>query len=191
MQARGDNSHIRMSRYKPFLSVNAGTPLLVWARDGDHARQLLHEQRDEVPEGSWEIQLVTPDRIILPPEMLQPPPTQESQGQIRIPTKRSVARKGFLVPDFLQGKRSAIIYTRVSTQQQVKDTGLDSQREMCEAFAEVAGLTVVKIYAEVGSRAHYLARPELQSALEDLETGRAEVLLFAYFDRLVGGLEVQ
>ena len=91
----------------------------------------------------------------------------------------------YILPNNLMGKQTAIIYTRVSTRQQLKGIALQRQHENCSDFAEQAGLTVVGIYEDAGvSGDSYLTRPALESALLDLEAGLAEVLIVEDFCRL-------
>ncbi len=73
---------------------------------------------------------------------------------------------------------------------------LRSPREQAaamEAFCEAQGWELVRTVEEldVSGTLPIGRRPHLEAALEDLETGRAEVLLTHYFDRLVRGMARQ
>ena len=80
----------------------------------------------------------------------------------------------FIVPDFLKECSSAVIYARVSTQAQARNSSLQTQWEACRDFAHAARLPIAASYEEVESGALYAGRPQLQAALRDLESGRAQ-----------------
>jgi DNA invertase Pin-like site-specific DNA recombinase len=67
------------------------------------------------------------------------------------------------------------------------------QRQRIEAACERDGLTLVDIVEEldVSGGATLERRPHLRRALEMIENGEADVLVAAYFDRLVRSLRVQ
>lgn len=80
--------------------------------------------------------------------------------------------------------RLAIAYLRVSTDDQA--LGPVAQRASIEAWAASAGVTVVAWHADLGvsGAAPFEARPALQSAVADLVTHGAGVLVIAKRDRL-------
>ena len=84
----------------------------------------------------------------------------------------------------------AIIYTRVSTKAQVKNTSLESQLEECKRLAENKGLEVVGHFTDVASRVAYASRSGLQQALTLMETSDAKVLICYTLDRLGGGSDL-
>jgi site-specific DNA recombinase len=52
------------------------------------------------------------------------------------------------LPD-LSGKEKAVIYVRVSSQNQVKDgNGLESQERLCREWAEYNGIEVVQVFSD-------------------------------------------
>lgn len=88
------------------------------------------------------------------------------------------------VNDMTQTK-GAILYLRVSSQQQVDEgTSLASQEQVCLKKAADLGIPVVAIIRDEGvSGALYTARPGIQRALSELESGRASVLICATLTR--------
>ena len=75
-------------------------------------------------------------------------------------------------------------YVRVSTTGQAESgAGLDAQRSSIEAECQRRGWELVKIVEDALS-AKSLNRPGLQGALDELNTGQADVLLCAKLDRL-------
>jgi hypothetical protein len=78
----------------------------------------------------------------------------------------------------------AVIYTRVSSDKQPENTSLTEQHAACTAKAEAIGAQIVGYYEDPGvSGGLYLARPGIQQALEDLESGKADTLIIAKLDR--------
>jgi DNA invertase Pin-like site-specific DNA recombinase len=79
----------------------------------------------------------------------------------------------------------AIIYTRVSTDEQVENgTSLEGQYASCVAKAKAIGAEVVAHYEDAGvSGGYYFARPGIQKALSDLEAGKAQILITTRIDR--------
>ncbi|RYX83921.1 recombinase family protein [bacterium] len=71
----------------------------------------------------------------------------------------------------------AVIYTRVSTEQQGEGTSLDSQFIACRAKAEQLGASVVASFQDMESGASYRSRHGLQSALTAIENGEADTLI--------------
>jgi DNA invertase Pin-like site-specific DNA recombinase len=59
----------------------------------------------------------------------------------------------------------AIIYTRVSTDEQVKNLSLETQQRECERYCQSNGLTVDKIFTDKGESAKTTNRPEFQAML--------------------------
>jgi DNA invertase Pin-like site-specific DNA recombinase len=80
----------------------------------------------------------------------------------------------------------AIGYLRVSTEEQAESgAGLAAQEATVRAEAARRGWELVRIAVDAGASGKSLAgRPELASALADLDAGKAEVLLAAKLDRL-------
>ncbi len=82
----------------------------------------------------------------------------------------------------------AILYLRVSRDEQVRGTSLDTQEATARDLCARVGFVVAATYREEGeSGAYYHARPELQAALSRVESLRAEghavALVFARLDR--------
>lgn len=77
----------------------------------------------------------------------------------------------------------AVIYTRVSSDGQEDGTSLASQYAMCLRKAQELNMSVVAHLEEVQSGASYLGRSKLQSALEMIESGKAQALIFYALDR--------
>ena len=73
-------------------------------------------------------------------------------------------------------KTEAIIYLRVSTEEQVENFSLDTQEEICKKEALSKGLKVVKIYREEGKSAKTITgRPELLKMLEFCKNNRKKI----------------
>jgi len=86
----------------------------------------------------------------------------------------------------------AIIYTRVSTDEQVTyGTSLEGQKESCTRKAHDMGAAVAGVFEDAGiSGALYLdARPQLQAALAMLESGQAQILICYSVSRLSRDVE--
>jgi DNA invertase Pin-like site-specific DNA recombinase len=72
----------------------------------------------------------------------------------------------------------AVIYTRVSSGKQVEGTSLAEQLIACQKTAENMGAVVVSIRTDPGvSGALYMARPGVQDAIGDIESGRANLFI--------------
>lgn len=77
----------------------------------------------------------------------------------------------------------AVIYTRVSTEQQEDGTSLAGQYAACLGKAKELGADVLKHYEETRSGGLYLSREGVQAAIRDIEEGRANILLVYKLDR--------
>lgn len=78
-----------------------------------------------------------------------------------------------------------ISYVRVSTDEQANSgVSLAAQREKCELYARLHGLTLVEHIEDAGQSAKSLDRPGLQRALKMLRSGEADALLIVKLDRL-------
>lgn len=86
------------------------------------------------------------------------------------------------------GGSRAVIYRRVSTQEQVKDGhyGLKLQSEACSAYCSMRGYGVIKETEDLGiSGAKEInRRPGLQEALQLCEAGEADLIVVYAQDRL-------
>ncbi|NCO34097.1 MAG: hypothetical protein AUJ92_10600 [Armatimonadetes bacterium CG2_30_59_28] len=77
----------------------------------------------------------------------------------------------------------AVIYTRVSTSEQVDSgLGLEAQESRCRAYAEANGWTVAGVFSDAGVSASGIDRPALNAALQTLTRGR--ILVGLKLDRL-------
>jgi DNA invertase Pin-like site-specific DNA recombinase len=81
--------------------------------------------------------------------------------------------------------KRTIGYIRVSTQEQT-DSGysLEAQRRKLDAYADLYGITLLRIEVDAGESAKNLDRPALQCALADLRKDKADALLVVKLDRL-------
>ncbi len=61
--------------------------------------------------------------------------------------------------------KRGIIYTRVSSAEQVSNTSLESQEEHCRKYAERNNIEIIKIFVERGESAKTANRPEFMKAL--------------------------
>lgn len=61
--------------------------------------------------------------------------------------------------------KTCVIYCRVSSERQVDNTSLESQRRTCEEHAERHGLRVLKVFIDRGESAKTSDRPEFNSAV--------------------------
>ncbi len=78
----------------------------------------------------------------------------------------------------------AIIYARVSTEEQKKGYSIDAQVEACTNYAKAKGWEIVKVYREAKSGKSADNRSQLQKALQLLEGGGADILIVWRLDRL-------
>jgi DNA invertase Pin-like site-specific DNA recombinase len=84
-----------------------------------------------------------------------------------------------------------LIYTRVSSDEQVKGTSLRSQEELCRKYCEERGIEVLQIFREEGESAKTADRTELLKAIEFCRRHRGEVQAFivAKVDRFARNAE--
>ena len=61
---------------------------------------------------------------------------------------------------------TCVIYTRVSSKEQVKGFSLESQEKLCRDYAERNGLQVLRLFREAGESAKTADRTELQNLLK-------------------------
>lgn len=78
--------------------------------------------------------------------------------------------------------KTAIIYTRVSSEDQVSGTSLDSQLADCRRYAAAHGYRVAKVYTDAGISAKTMERPALQAAIA--AAGTVDALIVWKLDRL-------
>lgn len=87
-------------------------------------------------------------------------------------------------------KENAIIYVRVSTEEQKKKHySIAGQTDECLKFAKINGYNVVKVFAEEGKSAKTLNRPVLQNLFKFLKTNHKNIdaIIFWKWDRLSRG----
>jgi DNA invertase Pin-like site-specific DNA recombinase len=73
------------------------------------------------------------------------------------------------------GVAGAVIYCRVSTQEQTKNLSLATQRQACEEYCARQGLQVVAVFTDEGESAKTADRPELQNLLAFCGQNRGRV----------------
>src|SRR5512145_1379247 len=84
----------------------------------------------------------------------------------------------------LQGGTRAVIYLRISTEEQKKGHGIDSQLAQCSAYCQRRGYTIVATLADEGISGKGISeRPSLATALAHCETGTADVIVAYAQDR--------
>lgn len=76
----------------------------------------------------------------------------------------------------------AALYIRVSTQEQIENYSIDSQKEKLEAFCKSKGWNIYDIYIDPGYSGSNLERPALQKLLQDLNN--TDVVVVYKLDRL-------
>lgn len=106
------------------------------------------------------------------------PPKSLSVTQRRGPIKR--------VRSILSSERRplrAAIYARVSTQEQVDGTSLESQRVECTAYCDRSGWTVVDEYVDAGVSGAKESRPGLDRLMDAARAGEIDVVVVSKLDR--------
>ncbi len=70
-----------------------------------------------------------------------------------------------------------IIYTRVSSDEQIKGTSLDFQEEVCRNYCKEKGIEVLAVYREEGASAKSAERAEFLRSIEFSERTKAKSML--------------
>lgn len=76
---------------------------------------------------------------------------------------------------------NGIIYTRVSSDEQVKGTSLDTQAKACIAYCEAKGIKVIKIFREEGASAKTTERKEFLNAITFCEKNKNNIEAFVVY----------
>lgn len=81
---------------------------------------------------------------------------------------------------------NCIIYIRVSSDEQINNYSLDTQKEICEKYAKEKGLNVAKIFREEGESAKTADRPKLLELLDFCRKNKNKIhsVLVYRFDRV-------
>jgi len=91
-----------------------------------------------------------------------------------------------------QQVNGAIVYVRVSSEEQVKNTSIEGQLDACRAKAEELGLPIIAEHKDEGVSGTFLkARPGIQAALHDIEVGHGNRLICLDISRLSRDVEHQ
>ena len=84
------------------------------------------------------------------------------------------------------GIKRAALYARVSTEEQaMHGVSLDAQKERLTQYAKENELSIVDLYVDEGisARKRYTARPAFMRMLEDVKSGRIDIIIFIKLDR--------
>lgn len=79
--------------------------------------------------------------------------------------------------------KRAIVYTRVSSEEQLEGYSLSAQAEAGQRLIEQRGWEFVKVYPERGRSGKTVFRPEFQQMLKDAEAGLFDVIVVHKLDR--------
>ena len=74
-----------------------------------------------------------------------------------------------------------IIYTRVSSDEQVKGTSLENQDDLCRAYCHNKGIEVVNLYREEGASAKTAERAEFLRAIEYCRKNKGKIDAFVVY----------
>lgn len=80
-------------------------------------------------------------------------------------------------------RKTGIIYCRVSSQDQLEGTSLDSQEHLCREFASKQGITVESVFIERGESAKTADRTELKKAIAFCKQKRVAFFVVYKLDR--------
>jgi site-specific DNA recombinase len=86
-------------------------------------------------------------------------------------------------------KESAVIYVRVSTKAQDEKYSPDVQLNICRAYAEAQGLTVVEEFREAASGWKAGRRPKYFGMIDFIQTEKVHHLIYAFTDRIARNLD--
>lgn len=79
----------------------------------------------------------------------------------------------------------AVIYARVSTEEQEKGYSLDAQIKACKDYCKMKGWEVIKIFKEIKTAREMKSRSNLLKAIELIKMGVADMLVAWRLDRIV------
>ena len=68
-----------------------------------------------------------------------------------------------------------VLYTRVSSEEQIQNYSLDSQEKECRAYCEKQGWEIVKVFREEGESAKTANRTELTNLLKYCHDNKGNV----------------
>lgn len=77
----------------------------------------------------------------------------------------------------------AAIYTRVSSEEQVDGTSLDSQRDRCEALCKAKGWPITEVYTDEGVSGAKASRPALDRLMAAVDAGQVDAVVVYKTDR--------
>ena len=80
--------------------------------------------------------------------------------------------------------KKACVYTRVSSDEQVKGYSLEEQERMCKAAIEAKGWKYVCTYSDPGISGRTMKRPGLQAMIEAIRADEIEAVFIFKLDRL-------
>ena len=80
--------------------------------------------------------------------------------------------------------KKACVYTRVSSDEQVKGYSLDEQERMCKAAIESKGWQYVGTYSDPGVSGRTMNRPGLQAMIAAIKDGEVKAVVIYKLDRL-------
>ncbi len=84
--------------------------------------------------------------------------------------------------------KRAAIYQRVSTEEQAKEGySIGNQEDVCRAYADERGYSVVDVYSDEGASRDTLDRPHFSRMLRDIRDGMVDVIVTKHPDRLAAG----
>lgn len=85
----------------------------------------------------------------------------------------------------IKQKIKAVGYCRVSTDEQAQDgLSLDYQHSRIKAYAESQDWQLIDFYIDAGYSGKDTNRPEFQRMINDLQTGKADILIVLKLDRI-------
>ncbi len=80
--------------------------------------------------------------------------------------------------------KKAAIYTRVSSEEQVRGNSLSEQEKRCRYFIKAKDAEIVDVYEDGGRGGETKDRPKLQQLLEDAKSGKFDAVVVYKIDRL-------
>ncbi|PLX28213.1 hypothetical protein C0581_03100 [Candidatus Parcubacteria bacterium] len=85
--------------------------------------------------------------------------------------------------------KKAVIYTRVSSEEQIKGSSLDEQGKKCKYLIKSQDWDVGDVYQDGGRGGENIERPELQRLMSDAKEGKFDAVVVYKVDRLSRSLK--